>query len=779
MPIQVLSYGSEGIRASYDRSPLVTLFTDSCSAESIPQDVREAADHVVVSNVDPLNGGRVSEGSDGTIVWLAGDTLKEGTAAILRKNLRVPGRRTLVPVHYPYLAEADLITLQPRSWAKGEQRDYWGSNIRVHNDAGPSEKVLLSLRTSGEPWAQLSVAVAHEVVQPCSGCEQLALLWQAYRTLPSAIGGLAIRNLVIVLMRHGHFVEALQLLERGMTIYEGYAELPYLAALLSLRGGEPKKAAPYFSRLQSSSRAFVGSGGENTYRLSWLLGLYDLQSGDERTAFRHFMASVGSTAVFAPAADELFKLRVPRRMVEKCQWSLYRLARREPKLRDRVLDYFLAHRVFHAAQRLVETLDLNEEVRNSLAERLERAAAPYKGKPGSSAKPGVILEGPFLEHSSLARINREISMSLIQSRAFDVALEPTGYVSGAIGAKDAIEPIKAALTRRPERVDLTIRHQWPPDFGRPECGKLAVILPWEYGAIPQMWVNQINRNVDEVWVPSKFVQRVLLRSGVLEDRVRVIPNGIDLEVFNPKGGRARPRAVRQFLFLFVGGVIRRKGVDLLLRAYRDAFEPGDDVTLLVTALGSQAAYQHNSLHEQVVQAAWNPSFPHVELLTGELDDSTLANLYRGCDAFVLPYRAEGFCMPALEAMACGKPVITTAEGPSQDFCSPATEYLVPANECQVPEDPPAFGPLTGEFTWFEPDATALAGAMRRVFEDRREAARRGAAAGARVRDRFGWSRIMRIYRERIRALTASADFAADGRGPYRCERAECLDSVCP
>jgi len=779
MAIQVLSYDNETIRASYDASPIVTLFTDSSGEESIPADVREAADRIVLSNVEPLTGGQISGNSDGIIVWLAGDRLKEGTPAVLRKNLREPGRRTLVPVHYPYLAEAELIALQPRSWAKGKPQDYWGFNIRVQNDAAPSEKVLLSLQSSGEPWAQLSLAVAHEVVQPSSGCEWLALLWQGYRTLPSAIGALALRNLVVVLMRHKRFAEALQLLEQGMAIYEAYAELPYLAALLSLRHGEPKKAASYLTRLQSASRAFIGSGGENSYRFFWLLGLSDLQSGDERKAFRHLMASVSGGTTFAPAADDLFKLRVPRRMIEKCEWAFYRLARREPQLRDRVFDYFLAHRAFHAAQHLVQTLDLPEETRNLLAERLDRAAAPYRRKTRSNDKPGVILEGPFLEHSSLARINREIATSLIECRAFDVALASTGYADGALAPSEALEQIRAALNSHPARVDLTIRHQWPPDFSRPECGKLAVILPWEYGAVPEMWVDQINSNVDELWVPSKFVKRILVRSGVPEERVRVIPNGIDPDLFTPKGGRARPQAVRQFLFLFVGGVIRRKGIDLLLRAYRDAFEPGDDVTLLVTALGSQAAYQHNSLHEQVVSAAWNPTFPHVELLTGELDDSTLANLYRGCDAFVLPYRAEGFCMPALEAMACGKPVITTAEGPSQDFCSPATEYLVPAHECEVPEDPPAFGPLAGEFTWFEPDATALTSILRRVYQDRQEAARRGSAAAARVRDRFAWSRIMRIYQERIRALTGPENFAANRRAAHVTERTECLNSVCP
>jgi glycosyltransferase involved in cell wall biosynthesis len=121
------------------------------------------------------------------------------------------------------------------------------------------------------------------------------------------------------------------------------------------------------------------------------------------------------------------------------------------------------------------------------------------------------------------------------------------------------------------------------------------------------------------------------------------------------------------VFLFVGGAIRRKGVDVLLEAFKTAFDTGEDVSLLLAVSGSGGAYAHNSLARQIQLAANDSRCPHVQMITDAIDDATLASLYRGCDALVLPYRGEGFGMPLLEAMVCGKPVITTARGPAQDL----------------------------------------------------------------------------------------------------------------
>ena len=60
--------------------------------------------------------------------------------------------------------------------------------------------------------------------------------------------------------------------------------------------------------------------------------------------------------------------------------------------------------------------------------------------------------------------------------------------------------------------DVEVRHQWPPDFSPAPGGRLAVIQPWEFGAIPADWVEPIERNVDELWVPSEYVRRMYIDS---------------------------------------------------------------------------------------------------------------------------------------------------------------------------------------------------------------------------------------------------------------------------
>ena len=105
-------------------------------------------------------------------------------------------------------------------------------------------------------------------------------------------------------------------------------------------------------------------------------------------------------------------------------------------------------------------------------------------------------------------------------------------------------------------------------------------------------------------------------------------------------------------------------------------------------------------------------------------------------------------MPLLEAMACGKPVITTAEGPSKDFCDNANSYLVPATSEPVPDQPPPLGPIAGAFTWFEPDFHQLVSTLRHIYENRAEAAAKGRAAARSVRH-LTWQNAANLYSTRI------------------------------
>jgi glycosyltransferase involved in cell wall biosynthesis len=752
------------LKRTFAKSPVTVLETDAASPDAVPVAVRAAANSISFGEIGGLAGfreGRVPQGADSVVTWLAGDLITEGSAATIRHDLRTPGRRVFVPVHIRCLAEMPFVTIQPRWFRSGRSHDYWNFTIRIQSAVAYSPLALDALKINDEPWAKLAGAVMMECANAGSGVAVLVDLWEHRDRLPAMLVALALRNLFVLMLRHDESAKAQQFLALGMNAYSGYAELFYLAALLAVRERRFAQALPFLEKAKSREGGFLGSGGESSYRADWLLGFLAARVGNHRVAFNHFLTGLNSTPVFLPAVEELLNLRLPPRIVEAHQYDFCRAVRREPQLLDKVFPYLLLHRAFDAAQRIARTIPIDEQRRAELDEQLASASAPFQANGVSqSTKMGILVCGPFFEHTSLARINREIAAGLlpsqeragVQAPRLDICLEPSSpsalppqiFVGG-----DSLTP---ALLRHPQQLDLTIRHQWPPDFRRPSRGNLAVIVPWEYGAVPRAWVEQIEHNVDELWVPSRFVRDVFVRAGVTAHRVVVVPNGVDTKVFTNEGRALRPQGARKFAFLFVGGAIRRKGVDLLLEAYKAAFDPGEDVSLILAMSGAAGAYQHNSLLPQIQRAAHDHSFPHVQPLLDSFDDATLASLYRGCDAFVLPYRGEGFGMPLLEAMACGKPVITTAPGPSTDFCSDKTAYLVSAREEEVPDEPPPLGPLTGPFTWFEPDFAELARTLRHVYQNRDEAAQRGAAAAKRIREQFSWVAVTSLYAERIRTI---------------------------
>ena len=69
----------------------------------------------------------------------------------------------------------------------------------------------------------------------------------------------------------------------------------------------------------------------------------------------------------------------------------------------------------------------------------------------------------------------------------------------------------------------------------------------------------------------------------------------------------------------------------------------------------------------------------------------------------------------------------------------------------MPDIPPPFGEFSGEWTWFEPDLAELASAMRRVYENREEAAERGATAARQIAQTHAWANLLPKYVERMRS----------------------------
>jgi glycosyltransferase involved in cell wall biosynthesis len=361
----------------------------------------------------------------------------------------------------------------------------------------------------------------------------------------------------------------------------------------------------------------------------------------------------------------------------------------------------------------------------------------------------VVWEGDFTGLNSLALVNRAICGRLSE-RGVNLEMDDSG------AGRQQPSPALRAPSPPGRGLDCSaacsvvhVRHRGPPEMSAPAEGRWVLMQPWEYGSLPKSWLPML-RQVDEVWAYSRYVRDCYLDAGVPEEKVHVIPLGVDPDVFRPGVERLALADRPRIRFLFVGGTIFRKGIDVLLTAFERAFKPGDGIGLVIKDMGAQSFYRGQTAGKQIAELRERGY--QVEYIDRELTEAELAGLYAASDCLVHPFRGEGFALPVIEAMACGLPVIVTGAGPALDYASDETAFLIPARrgefaECRVGELE-----TFGRPWLFEPDVDALVELLRGVAADPAAARAKGAAAGAWIRERFTWERTADAVEQRLRAL---------------------------
>src|SRR5437867_1401231 len=149
--------------------------------------------------------------------------------------------------------------------------------------------------------------------------------------------------------------------------------------------------------------------------------------------------------------------------------------------------------------------------------------------------------------------------------------------------------------------------------------------------------------------------------GAQEDRIEVVPPGVDHRVFVP-GDRAAARRTLGLdpearVLLYVGRIQPLKGADLAVRALA---ELDDDVSLLVVGgpSGTNGAAQVVALRKLVADLGLEH---RVRFVSPQPHDQLVA-YYQAADVCLVPSRTESFGLVALEAAACGTPVVAAAVG---------------------------------------------------------------------------------------------------------------------
>lgn len=312
------------------------------------------------------------------------------------------------------------------------------------------------------------------------------------------------------------------------------------------------------------------------------------------------------------------------------------------------------------------------------------AIAPmYRAVTGWS--PGGLIERfPLVPKSVRGR-----TRAVIEARAFAAMPRPDAIW---LSSPEVVLPYLWAQVgrwRRPVVLDLDATRL-----------QLDAMSEWYFGRAPRRGPRSLFQSANEAllrravdfYTPwSTWAADGLRAEGIPDDRIRVIPPGIDLEAWRP-ALRDSANADRPLRLLFVGGDFIRKGGDILVKVVR--------------SLGGQVEA------DIVTRDAVEPA-PHVRVNRAEANTPELKALYANADVFLLPSRAECFGIAAIEAMAAGLPVIMADVGGARDIVQPGvTGWLI------------------------QPEAPDLAAAVHAALNGRDSLATMGAAARLTAEQRF-------------------------------------------
>lgn len=288
------------------------------------------------------------------------------------------------------------------------------------------------------------------------------------------------------------------------------------------------------------------------------------------------------------------------------------------------------------------------------------------------------IEGPFDSSYSLALLNRETARAL-SNLGHIVSLHSTEGPGDFLPSPDflAANPdlekmYGRSLITRSIHDDVTSRNLYPPRVEDMDCRlNLLHHYAWEESGFPAQWVEQFNQYLQGITCLSTHVQKILVDSGV-NVPLRVSGCGVDhwdrvlaCPDYQVTG--------KSFRFLHVSSCFPRKGVQVLLEAFGNAFNSSDDVCLIIKTFPNP----HNQIHQWLQQARLQfDAFPDVQIIEEDLSPEQLKSLYQQCHVLVAPSFAEGFGLPLAEAMLTGLTVITTGWGGQRDFCNSDTALLV-------------------------------------------------------------------------------------------------------
>lgn len=356
--------------------------------------------------------------------------------------------------------------------------------------------------------------------------------------------------------------------------------------------------------------------------------------------------------------------------------------------------------------------------------------------------------GSFFQPTGYAKLNRSLILEMMKQGA-NIRFTPCVNESESKSLDPNEVSLLKSLSHRYLEENHLVFYNFIPSYLKKDPHHLSIGLTmFECNRIPNDWVHACNQ-MDEIWVPSIFNYHTFIHSGVQPHKLRVMPLGVNTDIYRPGLSHLTINGKRSFSFLIISssGWDARKGYDVLLQAFVEEFREEEDVSLIIKIRASsqeEIRQQQEKVNQFVHQIAGRKRDSIIFLsTTDDWGEERLAQLYNSVNCYVLPTRGEGWSMTVMEAMATGLPVITTNWSAHLDFINHTNGYLI---------DVKGYQKLNTELSWAEPNKDHLRSLMRHVYMNQNEAKYKGQLARDTVLNSYTWSKSAERMMDRFREI---------------------------
>jgi glycosyltransferase involved in cell wall biosynthesis len=240
-----------------------------------------------------------------------------------------------------------------------------------------------------------------------------------------------------------------------------------------------------------------------------------------------------------------------------------------------------------------------------------------------------------------------------------------------------------------------------------------------------VWGNKILHNASRVIALHKTEADQYKKMGVVEEKIDVISNGIDLSEYEslPERGQFRNKyhiKDCEKIILYLGRIHKSKGIDLLIAAYSELFKDLKDSKLVI--VGPDDGHL-SELKNQTTELGIEDKV----LFTGPLFNRDKLTAFVDADVFVTP-KFSGLPVTFIEACACGLPIITTTEGDDIDWINNNVGFVV------------------------EYSVSSISQSIVKLLQDDKLQSRFGNKGKDLVRNELNWGRISKCFEELYSSL---------------------------